>query len=201
MTTRPPRLFVSYSWTSPAHEEWVLSLATELCESGVDVILDKWDLKEGQDADVFMERMVRDPEIRKVAMICDRVYTEKADGRSGGVGVETQIISAEIYAKTDQTKFVAVLPERDEDGEPFLPAYYKSRIYIDLSNPDLYRMNFEQLLRWIYDKPLYVKPELGKTPGFLDDDTKVLLPTTAAFRRAIVALRESKPHCGGALDD
>jgi hypothetical protein len=35
------RTFISYSWSSPEHEEWVLGLATELEESGVDVILDK----------------------------------------------------------------------------------------------------------------------------------------------------------------
>lgn len=68
-------------------------------------------LKEGHDAHAFMEKMVTDPDITKVAMICDRLYAEKADGRSGGVGTETQILSAEIYAKQDQTKFVAVLPE------------------------------------------------------------------------------------------
>jgi len=72
MTKVGPKLFISYSWTSSAHEEWVISLATELRESRVDVILDKWDLKEGQDAHAFMEKMVTDPEIKKVAMICDR---------------------------------------------------------------------------------------------------------------------------------
>ena len=112
MTESAPKLFMSYSWTSQSHEEWVLSLSTELRESNVDVILDKWDLKEGHDANVFMEKMVTDPEIGKVAIICDRIYAEKADGRSGGVGTETQIISAEIYAAQDQTKFVAVLPEQ-----------------------------------------------------------------------------------------
>jgi hypothetical protein len=30
-----------------------LNLATDLRESGVDVILDKWDLKEGHDTDFF----------------------------------------------------------------------------------------------------------------------------------------------------
>ena len=45
----PPRVFVSYSWSSPAHENWVLQLATELRGEGIDVVLDKWDLKEGQD--------------------------------------------------------------------------------------------------------------------------------------------------------
>src|SRR6202162_1359561 len=104
-----PKLFVSYSWTSPDHEAWVLRLATELRESGIDVILDKWDLKEGHDAHAFMERMVTDETIKKVALICDAAYVSKANSRSGGVGTETQIITPDIYAKQDQSKFVAVI--------------------------------------------------------------------------------------------
>ena len=38
-------------------------------ESGVDVIFDKWDLKEGHDANAFMEKMVTDPEIEKVILL------------------------------------------------------------------------------------------------------------------------------------
>jgi hypothetical protein len=167
MTAAAPKLFISYSWTSPAHEEWVLSFATKLRENGVDVILDKWELREGHDAHAFMENMVTDPDIKKVVIICDRLYAEKADGRSGGVGTEAQIMSAAIYAKRDQTKFVAVLTERNNDGHPFLPTYYKSRVYIDLSSSYLYNKNFEQLLRWIYDKPHHVKPEIGSVPAFL----------------------------------
>jgi TIR domain len=80
-----PKLFISYSWSNPDHEAWVLQLATELRESGVDVILDKWDLKEGHDANAFMEKMVSDPSIQKVALICDKMYAEKTDGRRGGL--------------------------------------------------------------------------------------------------------------------
>ena len=152
MTEENPKLFISYSWSNPEHEKWVTNLATELVENGVDVIFDKWDLKEGQDANACMERMVTDPEIKKVAIICDHVYAKKADLRSGGVGTETQIMSPEIYSKADQNKFVAVLTEKHENGTPYLPTYYKSRIYIDLSDNDLYGSNFEQLLRWVYDK-------------------------------------------------
>jgi len=123
-----PKLFISYSWTNSDHEAWVLRLATDLRESGVDVVLDKWDLREGHDAHAFMEKMVTDPEIRKVILICDKVYAEKADGRAGGVGAEAQIISPEIYSRQDQEKFVAVLKERDENGKPYLPVYYRSRI-------------------------------------------------------------------------
>jgi hypothetical protein len=74
-----PKLFVSYSWSSPEHEQWVVKLASELVENDVDVILDKWDLKEGQESTKFMERMVTDPQVTKVIIVCDRVYAEKAD--------------------------------------------------------------------------------------------------------------------------
>jgi hypothetical protein len=201
MPNTNPKLFISYSWSSPEHQEWVINLATELRDAGVDVILDKWDLKEGNDAIAFMEKMVSDPEIKKVAIICDHMYAEKADGRRGGVGTETQIISPEIYAKQDQSKFVAVLSERDESGKPSLPTYYKSRIYIDLSISDQYASEFERLLRWIYDKPLYIKPELGKQPAFLSEENAISLGTTVQFRRAIDAIRNNKEYANGALEE
>jgi hypothetical protein len=196
-----PKLFISYSWTSAEHEKWVLNLATELRDNAVDVIIDKWDLKAGYDAHAFMEKMATDPSIQKVVIVCDRVYAEKADGRSGGVGTETQIISPEIYAKEDQNKFVAVVTEKDDQGKAFLPVYYRSRIYIDLSDSDLYARNFEHLLRWIYDKPLYIKPELGKKPAFLNDSTTVALGTSSQAKRALDAIRNNKDYCRGALTE
>ncbi|MFC2073148.1 SEFIR domain-containing protein [Chloroflexota bacterium] len=201
MTNGNPKLFISYSWSNQDHEKWVINLANELVENGVDVILDKWHLKEGQDANVFMEKMVADHDIRKVVIICDRVYAQKADQRSGGVGTETQIISPEIYSKSDQSKFVAVLSEKDETGNPYLPIYYKSRIYIDLSNDELYASNFEQLLRWIYDKSLYIKPPIGKPPSFLFEENPISLETTTLHRRALDLIRSNKEHAGGALGE
>jgi len=196
-----PKVFISYSWSSSQHEQWVNHLATELREAGVDVILDKWDLKEGHDAIAFMEKMVTDPEIKKVIIVCDRSYAEKADSRKGGVGTETQIISKELYDKVEQDKFVAVIAEKDESGNPYLATYYKSRIYIDLSEPDSYTENFERLLRWIYNKPLYIKPALGKIPTFLSEGEQISLGTTVSFRRALNAIKDGKSYAAGALDE
>ena len=201
MSLENPKLFISYSWSSPEHEQWVLNLATELREAGIDVIYDKWDLKEGHDAFAFMEKMVTDPEIKKVVIICDRVYAEKADGRSGGVGTETQIITPEIYGKENQDKFVAIVAERDENGNEYLPTYCKSRIYIDLSDTDLYATNFEQLLRWVYDKPLYIKPKIGKMPSFLSETNTILLGTTTRYNRALDAIKRNKDYSKGAIDE
>ncbi len=194
-----PKLFISYCWSSTEHEEWVLRLGTELRENGVNVILDKWDLKEGNDANAFMEKMVSDEEIKKVILVIDDQYREKANKRAGGVGTETQIISAEVYESVDQNKFVAVIVNKDHEGNAKLPVFYKSRIYIDLSDEDLYGKNFEQLLRWVYDKPLNVKPELGTKPAFLHPETQVSLGTSVAFRRLVEAIKNDKPHAYGAL--
>jgi hypothetical protein len=181
------------------HQEWVLRLGTELRENGVDVILDKWDLREGNDANAFMEKMVVDRDIRKVILVVDEQYSQRANQRRGGVGTETQIISAEVYESVDQNKFVAVIAARDEEGKAKLPVFYKSRIYIDLSDEDLYSTNFEQLLRWVYDKPLNVKPEVGKKPAFLDEEGAVATGTSVAFRRVLEALKNSKAHSVGSL--
>ena len=195
-----PKLFISYSWSNAEHEQWVIDLASNLRESGVDVILDKWYLKEGHDAVAFMEKMVTDPDIRKVVIVCDEKYAAKADERSGGVGTETQIISGEIYANQAQEKFVAVLSAKDENGNPYLPTYYQSRIYIDLSEEDRYSNNFERLLRWIFDEPIYVKPELGSKPSFLSEGEHVSLGTTAIFKRCVDAIKNHKVYASGTFD-
>src|SRR6266545_4672992 len=195
-----PKTFISYAWTSPTHQNWVLDLANQLRENGVDVTIDKWDLREGHDAIAFMEKMVTDPEIKKVIIVLNRTYAEKADGRQGGVGTETQIISPEIYAKEDQNKFCGVASEVGEDGKPFTPAFYRSRIYINLSQGDIYATNFEQLVRWVYDKPAHPKPALGKRPEYLDDHA-IQLPTRSRALRAIDQIKSGSPQATIALDD
>ncbi len=190
MTDAPehPKLFISYSWTTPQHVQWVVELAEKLVFWGVDVKLDKWDLGAGQDAIAFMEGMVNDSTIRKVLMIVDKNYAEKANARRGGVGTETQIISKEIYDKQDQDKFVALFLDRDTKGEPYLPTYYKTRVYIDFSEPQEHEEKTKELLRWIFDKPLYVRPPIGTPPAFLSDKKIINSPTKKINVSATVSL-------------
>ncbi|MBI4464147.1 MAG: hypothetical protein HY647_05535, partial [Acidobacteria bacterium] len=60
---------------------------------------------------------------------------------------------------------------------------------------------FEQLLRWVYDKPLDVKPPLGEKPGFLAEPDKPSLGTTVFFQRAQDAIRNNRPHRSGAVSE
>lgn len=185
-----PRAFISYAWTSPTHESWVLNLATRLQEDGVEVIFDKWDLKPGHDAHVFMEQMVRDPKVTKVIMVCDRKYTEKANDRAGGVGIESQIISPEIYESASQDKYAAVITEADDTGKAFVPIFYKGRIYLDFTDSDNYEREYEALLRWILNKPLHIKPQLGAVPSHIAQPTAVAAATVSSLRRAEDATKQ-----------
>lgn len=175
-----PKIFISYSWSS---DVLVLALAQRLVSHGIDVVLDKWELKEGQDKYAFMERCVNDPDITKVLIICDKAYALKANARKGGVGDETVIISGEIYENMKQEKFIPIIAERDEDGKPYVPAYVKTRIYIDLSNPDTYETEYEKLLRNIYEKPQFMKPKLGKRPEWLDEEKTNFFPLKDLIRQ------------------
>lgn len=180
----PPKCFISYAWTSPDHTNWVIQLASDLRDNGVDVRLDKWHLREGHDAYAFMESMVTDPEVKKVAVVCDRQYAERADQRSGGVGTESQIMSPEIYKSVAQDKFVAIVREKSENGRAYLPIFFQTRIFIDMSLDAEYPNAFDQLLRWCFDKPLLVAPEIGTPPSFVQQTNFAAGKALTSFERA-----------------
>ncbi len=198
-----PKTFISYSRTDADHIKWVVELATELKENGVEVVLDEWHLQEGQNLHAFMEQAVNDPEVDKVIVICDEEYARKADEREGGVGTETQIISQDLYDEVDpqnpQQKFAAVVTEKDEKGNAYLPTYLRGRLYIDMSTPDLRLDNFEQLLRWLYDQPVSEEPEQGNPPEYLFQDEGVELGTRSRANRAKKMLRNGDSAARGSL--
>lgn len=194
MLDNSPKVFISYSWSSEGYRDLVRSYAERLVGDGVDVVLDQWDLSEGQDVYVFMEKAVADSSLTHVLIFSDRMYKDKADARVMGVGVESQIISKEIYEKTDQKKFLPIICEKTSDGEPCLPVFLQSRVWIDFSTPEAANENWDKLLRAIYGKPLFEKPQLGKPPSYFEEDkTRAALPTIGQWQTLMDALRNSKP--------
>jgi hypothetical protein len=175
--TIDPKVFISYSQSSDAHQTAVVSLAEKLISDGIGVVLDVWDLKKGHNLHKFMESMVTSDSITKVLLVIDKEYQRKADKGTGGVGIETEIVSAQIYNKADQEKFIPVVWERDQEGKAYLPVFLQSRVYVDLSG-DNQRDDYQDLVRVIYDKPRFVKPALGKAPAFIQDESLAAVPSS-----------------------
>jgi hypothetical protein len=177
------KVFLSYGWGNSEHQEWVVNLATRLMNDTVDVTLDRWSLKDGHDIHSFMEEMVKSEDVFRVLILSNKKYSEKANEREGGVGTETQIITPNLYTKERQEKFIPIVLERDEDGEPYLPIYLKSRKYIDFSRVETYEESYEELLRNILEAPSIPKPKLGtKPPAYITDNTLNLSETNNKLR-------------------
>lgn len=171
------KIFISYSWKPAVNKQRTIELAERLSNDGVHVIIDEWDLAEGQDKFAFMEQMVNNPDIKRVLLICNQDYTEKANKKKGGVGIESMIVSDDIYSKADQKKFIPIIFERDIEGKAFVPTFIKTRIYIDLGTADIYEEEYEKLLRNIFERPSSRRPALGTMPAYLLEEEPIFLAT------------------------
>lgn len=170
ITMQNPKVFISYSWTSPGYKEQVLDIADRLIkEDKVDVIIDEYDLKGGQDVVAFMEQLRTDQAITHVLVLCDASYVAKADARKRGVGTEAQIISLDVYNDIGQTRVIPILMERTSDGDPCLPTFLQSRMYFDFSSQESMHREWEKLGRHLWGKPIRTKPALGESPKYLSD--------------------------------
>lgn len=163
MREEHPKVFISYSWESEPHKEWVLRLATDLRTKGVDVILDRWHLRIGDDIAAFMDESVSDADY--ILLVCSPNYAEKSNARRGGVGYEQNIISGELLTETStRAKFIPLL--RAGNPSIALPRFLKSKLFVDFRDDDKYQPSLDQLLRHLFDASEYVPPMIGARPTF-----------------------------------
>jgi len=157
-------VFISYSWDSHEHQEWVLNLATELIEKyGIEVILDQFELSAGKDLTYFMEQSIEKSD--KVLIILTPNYKSKAEERMNGVGYEYSMITQEIFASpVTKIKFLPILREGDLNTSS--PKFLKSKVYHNMIDDNFYIPRLFELHKLIYDKPLKEKPVLGDIPNF-----------------------------------
>lgn len=158
-----PSVFISYSWDSDQHKQWVLNLANRLCENGVYVYLDQYDLKMGKDMTHFMENAINKSD--RILVIGTPTYQKRAMGREKGVGFEYSIIATDLMNNLNTDRFIPIL--RIGPKEQALPLLLQSRIGAFMDNDDKFDEVFVELLRAIYDEPKVQRPPLGKKPDFL----------------------------------
>ncbi|VVO38867.1 hypothetical protein PS712_05645 [Pseudomonas fluorescens] len=154
-----PKVFISYSHDSQEHKQWVLEFATRLRNSGVDAILDQWELQPGDDLPHFMERNLASSD--RVLMICTERYVEKANSGAGGVGYEKMIVTADLMKTIDSNK---VVPLIRQSGTHETPTFLRSKLFIDFSSDDQTEFSFDELIRTLHGTPLFVKPPVGNSP-------------------------------------
>lgn len=159
----PPKVFISYAWGEPEHQEWVLRVSEDLRKNGVDTILDKYEILGGRNLSHFMENSLDIAD--KVLIILTKEYKDKALGRTKGAGIEYSIITSEISENiAGNVKYIPVLRgSKDESTPMFLRQY--SAVY--MKDDEKYDEQIKELLHSIFDKPIVQKSEIGAKPDFL----------------------------------
>lgn len=132
-TTTPagghPKAFLSYAWEGEELQDWVLALAVELrTRRGVDVILDRWQVHPGDQLPAFMETAVREADF--VVIVCTPTYKAKSENRAGGVGYEGHIMTAELFQRNNQRKFIPVI--RLGEHTSAMPGWLAGKKALDL---------------------------------------------------------------------
>lgn len=154
-----PKAFISYSHDSLEHKSWVLDLATRLRSSGVDAVIDQWDLRPGDDLAHFMETQLTTAD--RVLMVCTEKYVQKANTGVGGVGYEKMIVTAALLARIDSNK---VIPLIRQTAGASLPIFLQTKLYLDFSRHDQFEFSFDELVRTLHNAPLFEKPPITKLP-------------------------------------
>ncbi len=155
-----PTAFISYSHDSPDHKAWVLKLASDLRNKGVDATVDQWDLGLGGDLATYMTNGISSS--NRVLLVCSESFVNKAEAGVGGVGYERLIVTYELVQNIDTRKFIPLL--RNNASAKKTPAFLGPRLYVDFTNDTEYEIKLTELLREIHDAPEAFKPPLGPNP-------------------------------------
>jgi len=143
-------VYLSYSWDSAAHKDWVSKLAFRLEANALEVVVDQWQLKLGGSLPRFMETAIGRCDF--VLLICTPEYKKRADERVGGVGYEQDLMTAERLVARDYNKFVPVL--REGDWYDAMPTWIAGHLGVDLRGDPFAEDSFQNLIEHLLRAPI-----------------------------------------------
>ena len=96
-----PKCFISYSWDSEAHKQWVRDLADSLRRRMIQVSYDqdRQQNRLGQSITKFIEDGIASADV--VLFICTAEYVQKANDRKGGVGFEFEMLAGKLCGNSN----------------------------------------------------------------------------------------------------
>jgi len=157
---KPTKIFISYSWDGEEHQNWVQRLAADLDEyEEFHVTFDMFDMDSFSDKNLFMEEAVRDSDM--ILVVCTEKYKAKAEGRSGGVGIETYLTAIRHWEESEKGAPSNILVvSRERYSTPF---YLRGKFRADFHDDDLYAKSLTFLIKHLSRKAKLSRPEKRKS--------------------------------------
>lgn len=164
LPTDRPIVFISYSWDSKEHKEWVRKLADDLgSKYGIYVLADFYN-RLGEDVVHFMPKGIEAS--NRVLIIGTPKYKIKSEQRKGGVRYEDHVIRMELYHNMDTLKFIPIL--REGDFESVFNPFVEPKGGVDFRDEANYEENLRIVAMDILGKPVNARPALGEIPELED---------------------------------
>ncbi|MDM8531900.1 CHAT domain-containing protein [Anaerolineales bacterium HSG25] len=160
MSIEVPKVFISYSHDSLAHEEKVLAFSEQLRADGIDTEIDLYSPWPEEGWPRWMARQVREADF--VLLVCTAIYYRRVSGDeepgSGrGVAWEANLIYNELYkGKTEIGKYLPILFA--EGQETHIPAPLQGHSFFHPDSPE----GYEALYRRLTNQPQAVPGRIGE---------------------------------------
>lgn len=153
----PIKVFISYSWDSKEHQDWVVDLTNTLRKTyGIDAKCDAL-----LDEPNLFSMMVQESKNNdKIIIVDTNRYTEKANNEQGGVGYETKL----FYNYFQQQPKKLIVIKRDMCNLPFYLSGWK---YIDFTK-GMTTETLDELVLRINGKPSYKMAPLSDSPRIVN---------------------------------
>ncbi len=149
---KPPKVFLSHA--SEDKERFVLSFAAALCEKGIDVWLDKWEILPGDSlVDKLFEEGLKE---------ADAVLIVVSPSSIAKPWVKEELNTAIINRITKQTKVIPVVLDHCEVPEPL-----KTLVWEPILDTKSYKNELNRIVAAIFDHR--EKPKLGPPPDYITE--------------------------------
>ncbi len=136
-----PKVFISYKWESDDHNDWVMQLAVDLRSAGIDVLLDRWEVRLGDSFTDYMTSRINEADVVLFIMTSASVTAVEASGSKGGaVKFEMQLASSRRIAG-ESLRIIPIYREGSNTA-----AHVRDHRYADFRNDSMYDFSLQMLV-------------------------------------------------------
>lgn len=182
------KLFISYSWDSEEHKNWVRQFTNDLIKNGIPTILDQYELKLGHNMKNFMPESISKAD--KILIILTENYKLKAENLTGGVGFEYSILREDLFSNIkNNDKIIPII--RQGNVKETMPVFLNQFLGMDMTSQEMYEEQLNLLVRELYNEPINKKPLLGVKPDFINSESYIIPSKTISDDKSTLDLYKS----------
>jgi small GTP-binding protein len=161
-----PTCFISYAWGTNEHQRWVMQLAKDLRNAGIDVLLDRWNVVPGANLDRYIEQIM---ETDFVVVVGAPGLVQKYNSKTSDPVVTAELEMLNLRLRQPNKYGHTILPilVEGDSASAFSPQLQKL-VYVDFKQSEQYfRQLFDMIWRLYnlpFDNPLLDELQESMTP-------------------------------------